>query len=342
MARTVCTSLILAAIVVLATGESYAKQNIRDAFFSVYPEAVGTTIETVPSHLNHCGVCHYAFGGGGPRNPYGQLLETALEGFPNNPAGREQAVASIESEDPDGDGFSTLIEVTDTITFTNTPTFPGLTPANVGMVSEVDVADIQDHLVPSTGADTTPPDVTVVEPNGGELLIANAATTVVWTATDASGIAGVDIYLSDDGGMSFSLVAQGLTNSGTHTWFPANRPTADAVIRIEAIDNAFNVGDDDSDGPFTVESPPGGLAPTTLRDFDQPGTQPFESGPLNDPSACRSCHGDYDINVEPYFNWQGSMMAHASRDLLFEACMAVGNQDAPDSGDLCLRCHIPR
>jgi hypothetical protein len=36
------------------------------------------------------------------------------------------------------------------------------------------------------------------------------------------------------------------------------------------------------------------------------------------------------------------MMSHASRDILFEACMTIGNQDAPDSGDLCLRCHIPR
>ena len=36
------------------------------------------------------------------------------------------------------------------------------------------------------------------------------------------------------------------------------------------------------------------------------------------------------------------MMSQASRDPLFEACMTIANQDAPDSGDLCLRCHIPR
>ena len=35
-------------------------------------------------------------------------------------------------------------------------------------------------------------------------------------------------------------------------------------------------------------------------------------------------------------------MAQASLDLLFEANMAIANQDAPDSGDLCLRCHLPR
>ena len=46
--------------------------------------------------------------------------------------------------------------------------------------------------------------------------------------------------------------------------------------------------------------------------------------------------------MEPYFNWQGSMMSQASRDILFEANMVIANQDAPDSGDLCLRCHLYR
>jgi hypothetical protein len=36
------------------------------------------------------------------------------------------------------------------------------------------------------------------------------------------------------------------------------------------------------------------------------------------------------------------MMAQASLDPLFKANMVIANQDAPDSGDLCLRCHLPR
>ncbi|MCP4250831.1 MAG: hypothetical protein GY778_27655 [bacterium] len=109
-----------------------------------------------------------------------------------------------------------------------------------------------------------------------------------------------------------------------------------------ATDNAFNQGQDDSGSVFTIQSPPGGLAPTTLRDFDQPGSQPFEAGILNPPEACSPCHGGYDQAVEPYYNWQGSMMAQASLDLIFLANMVIANQDAPDSGDLCLRCHFPR
>ncbi|UCD29629.1 MAG: hypothetical protein JSV03_03880, partial [Planctomycetota bacterium] len=337
--RTVYTMLLIFG---LATCEAYARANIRDAFFAAYPDAVGTTIETVPSHPTHCGVCHYDFSGGGTRNHYGALLESVLPNYPNNKNGKQQAVRSIENQDPDGDGFSTLIEATDTTNFSNTPTFPGLTPSNLVSVMNVDTTEIQTHLVPSTGDDTTPPDVTVIVPDGGETLVANSETTVQWIAGDANGVAGVDLYLSLDNGATFKPVALGLSNTGTYAWHPANRPTTEAIFRVVAIDYSFNEGQDDSDAVFTIQSPPGGLAPTTLRDFDQPGSQPFEAGILNPPEACAVCHGNYDTAVEPFYNWQGSMMAQASRDLLFEANMAIANQDAPDSGDLCLRCHIYR
>jgi hypothetical protein len=338
--RSIWWAVIL--IAALLRGGAYARPNIRDAFFSVYPNAVGTTIETVPSQPNHCGVCHYEFTGGGTRNPYGARLEAVLPNFSNSPKGKRDAVRSIENEDPDGDGFSTRIEVTDTTNFDNTPTFPGLTPANVDQVTSVNVTEIQTHLRPSSGTDTTPPNVTVIVPDGGETLVANTSTTVQWIAGDAGGIAKIDLYVSLDNGVTFKPIALGIANTGSHTWFPANRPTTQAIFRVVATDYAFNKGQDDSDNVFTIASPPGGVAPTTLRDFDQPGSQPFEAGTLNPPSACAVCHGNYDQNVEPYYNWQGSMMAQASRDLLFEANMTIANQDAPDSGDLCLRCHISR
>ncbi len=289
----------------------------------------------MPSHSGHCGVCHYDFGGSGPKNPFG----IAVEGTDRS----KDAILGLGGFDPDDDGFTNETEITDTATFTNTPTFPGLTPANIGNVSNVDTADIQNHLVPSTGSDTTPPSVTVIVPNGGETYIGNSGATVQWIAGDVSGIAAVDLYVSLDNGATYKPIAVGISNTGTHTWFPANRPTVQALFRVAAIDNAFNEGHDDSDAVFTIESPVGGTAPTTLRDFDQPGTQPFETGILNPPEACAVCHSDYgEPEVEPYKNWSGSMMAQASIDPLFKANMAIANQDAPDSGDLCLRCHLYR
>lgn len=81
--------------------------------------------------------------------------------------------------------------------------------------------------------------------------------------------------------------------------------------------------------------------PTTINDFFLPGSQPGQSGNIEHPDKCDNCHGGYDNSVEPAFNWRGSMMALAARDPLFYACLAIANQDAPGSGDLCIRCHSP-
>ena len=90
--------------------------------------------------------------------------------------------------------------------------------------------------------------------------------------------------------------------------------------------------------------PPGNRSsvPTTLNDFFLPGSQPNQSGTFDNPSFCDNCHGGYDQAVEPAFNWRGSMMSQAQRDPLYLACLAISNQDAPDVGDLCIRCHSPK
>ena len=78
-------------------------------------------------------------------------------------------------------------------------------------------------------------------------------------------------------------------------------------------------------------------------DIEQPGTQPGElTDNLVAVDDCTACHANYDAAVEPWYNWQGGMMAHAGRDPLFWATMAVAEQDFDGSGDLCLRCHTPK
>ena len=65
---------LVGVLLLVFPGEAQARNNIREAFFDTYPNAVGTPIETVPSFPNHCGVCHFAFGGGGLALGTGQTL----------------------------------------------------------------------------------------------------------------------------------------------------------------------------------------------------------------------------------------------------------------------------
>lgn len=316
-----------------------ARPNIKDSFMAYYPNAVGSTLDNLPSMKNHCLVCHYQASGSGPRTPYGDALVNS--GFKlNTTQGRTNAIRSVANLDSDHDGYPSAIEI-EGLGFANTPTFPGLSSANAANVTGVPQIEITPYLTPTITVDDTPPEVALLAPNGGESLTANAPATVTWTATDASGINALNIDLSLDGGANYTPVVQGIENTGSYTWFPANRPSAAARLRVTAFDGAGNSASDTSDADFAVVSPEGGKVPTTLRDFDMPGSQPFEGGPEPaPPSACAQCHGNYNAAVEPYRNWQGSMMAMASHDPLFEANLAIANQDAPDSGDLCLRCHI--
>ncbi len=341
-ARSATVGTVAAVILGLVAGTAaLARPPIRQSFFNAYPSAVGTRLDNLPSHATHCGVCHYDFNGGGTRNPFGARIAQVIGSFPNTDAGRQQAIHSIENEDSDGDGYTQLTEITNTTQYTNTPTFPGLNPTNVSNVSNVNVAEITGYLVPTTGVDTQPPTATVNAPNGGESWVGGSSHAVTWTATDNVGVVAVDVFYRDAETAPWTPLARNLSNSGSFTWFVHNTPTTAARVRVVARDATANQGEDQSNGLFTITATPGGIVATTLRDFHQPGTQPLDGGTFEAPSACITCHGGYDTAVEPGHNFKGMMMAQAARDPLFYACLAIAEQDAPSSGDLCLRCHTP-
>jgi hypothetical protein len=92
------------------------------------------------------------------------------------------------------------------------------------------------------------------------------------------------------------------------------------------------------------------LVPTTPRDFIMPGTQPEHMiDDFADPGQCQLCHSGYvelleleqPVETETWRTWQGSMMAQAGRDPLFFAALDVANAGAANSGEFCLRCHMP-
>jgi hypothetical protein len=84
-----------------------------------------------------------------------------------------------------------------------------------------------------------------------------------------------------------------------------------------------------------------GAAETVPPAAEMPGSQPREAGAIESVSRCDNCHGNFPSAGEPWFNWAASMMAHAARDPLFWATLAVAEQDFDGAGDICIRCHTP-
>ena len=75
-----------------------------------------------------------------------------------------EAIADVEFDDADNDGFNNYVEITDTATFPNTPSFPGFKDANHLSAVNVDHADMVPYLTPAGAADEDPPQVTVTVP----------------------------------------------------------------------------------------------------------------------------------------------------------------------------------
>ena len=339
--RTKLTILVLLAAIaclVVSTTTVSARNNIRNTFFDVYPAAEGTQLDDLPSNAGHCGVCHFDFDGGGPRNPYGLGIEVGL----GNGLSNLEAILAVDGQDADSDGYINSVEASEVTLFSNTPTFPGLSLSNYTATLNVTHAELEPYLTPSGSTDTTAPVVTVNSPNGGESINAHSYYSVSYTATDESGIAHINVYLSDDSGVTWERMARNVAPGTGYSWFVINYPGDFNRIKIEAYDNAGNEGEDESDADFTIVGRPAGVVPTTMRDVKMTGTQPHEGAILADPDeSCATCHGNFDFDNEPWAVWRGSMMSQAARDPFFYACMAVAEQDAPGAGDLCIRCHTP-
>ena len=85
-------------------------------------------------------------------------------------------------------------------------------------------------------------------------------------------------------------------------------------------------------------------APWLCGEVVLPGTQPEEGGvEFAKVQQCLMCHSNTkNGSADPYFSWQGGMMAQAARDPVFRAALAIANQDVEGVGEFCLRCHAPR
>jgi hypothetical protein len=91
------------------------------------------------------------------------------------------------------------------------------------------------------------PSITVIAPNGGEVLPVGTTQTIRWSA---AGIGDqVKIELSRDGGNSFEILFSSTPNDGLEQWIVTGPPTLNAVIRVSSLNDSVR---DVSDVPFEI------------------------------------------------------------------------------------------
>ncbi len=105
------------------------------------------------------------------------------------------------------------------------------------------------------------PTVTVLSPNGGEVLAIGSHATVTWIAADDQGVASVSIAVSRDNGGTWQDIATAVSNTGSFDWLvtpPQTNSNPDprftALIRVTAKDGLNRIGADQSDAAFAIFS----------------------------------------------------------------------------------------
>jgi hypothetical protein len=141
-------------------------------------------------------------------------------------------------------------------------------PTNVS-VYDINMSGDDGYVSISVGAaDTEAPDVTVLDPNGGETWEIDSFFDIMWDATDNVGVTSIDILLSSDGGATYPhTIAAGEANDGVYTWLVDVSSTTEARVKVIAYDAAGNEGEDVSGADFELYDPLSGV----ITEIEKPG-----------------------------------------------------------------------
>jgi len=141
-------------------------------------------------------------------------------------------------------------------------------------------------IVPVVKRDPWPPEVLVIQPNGGEVLEQGMLFDIQWVASDNALIDSVAILLSTDGGLSFpDTIAAGLPNDSSYIWSVPDIDSRTARVRVAAMDGGFNEGADASDADFTLWGALSGVDINNITEVPADWTLSISGGnPVRSPS----------------------------------------------------------
>ena len=101
--------------------------------------------------------------------------------------------------------------------------------------------------------DLTPPEVTVIRPNGGEVFYAMTQDTIKWIASDNNRIQFVDLFYSTNGGSTYPYTIDDFeANDGIFVWTTPFKNSSTCKVKVIAYDRDGNQGSDTSDNNFTI------------------------------------------------------------------------------------------
>ena len=101
--------------------------------------------------------------------------------------------------------------------------------------------------------DTVDPSLSLLSPNGGEVWYIGDTNDITWTASDTNlSPNSVYLWLSINGGTSYSPLAEAIANSGNYPWELSSVESYNAKVRIKVFDSFGNFSQEASASAFTI------------------------------------------------------------------------------------------
>lgn len=106
-------------------------------------------------------------------------------------------------------------------------------------------------FLPLVFTDDVSPEVTVIYPNGGEVL--SGDIQIRWNATDdIDPNLSIDIEYSNDNGSTWDIISPNENNDGAYVWNTSAVDEGNYLIKVTATDSFGNTANDTSDAPFSI------------------------------------------------------------------------------------------
>lgn len=159
---------------------------------------------------------------------------------------RTITVTAVNDADVEGDHTGTITHAASSVDAVYNAIVIGSVIANI---TDNDSAGSSGYTPPSNVI--RPPTVVVHSPVDQTTLFAGQTQSITWT-TGGVGTNYVNLYLSVDGGVNFSVIERNVLGSGSYSWVVPSMNTTQAVIKVAVTDLVDEVVSDNS-GIFSIK-----------------------------------------------------------------------------------------
>ncbi len=118
------------------------------------------------------------------------------------------------------------------------------------VASDASASDLSDSVFEIVESGTT--EITVESPNGGERILTQSATTIVWSSVGVAGTVDISYTTNaSDASPSWTSIATNEVNDGSYAWTTPNTESTDCKVRVAASDASAS---DESDDVFELST----------------------------------------------------------------------------------------